>query len=73
MNAPSSNKPSRQRILVGVSGGIAAYKAVVLVRRLIEAGCEVRVVMTEAATRFVTPLSFQAVSGHPVRTTLLDA
>lgn len=69
MNAPLSN----QRILVGVSGGIAAYKAVVLVRRLVEAGCEVRVVMTEAATRFVTPLSFQAVSGHPVRTTLLDA
>ncbi|MFO7809544.1 bifunctional phosphopantothenoylcysteine decarboxylase/phosphopantothenate--cysteine ligase CoaBC [Guyparkeria sp.] len=69
MNAPSSN----QRILVGVSGGIAAYKAVVLVRRLIEAGCEVRVVMTEAATRFVAPLTFQAVSGHPVRTTLLDA
>ncbi|WP_322521419.1 bifunctional phosphopantothenoylcysteine decarboxylase/phosphopantothenate--cysteine ligase CoaBC [Guyparkeria halophila] len=69
MNAPSSH----QRILVGVSGGIAAYKAVVLVRRLVEAGCEVRVVMTEAATRFVTPLSFQAVSGHPVRTTLLDA
>ncbi|RRQ24391.1 bifunctional phosphopantothenoylcysteine decarboxylase/phosphopantothenate--cysteine ligase CoaBC [Guyparkeria sp. SCN-R1] len=69
MNAPLSN----QRILVGVSGGIAAYKAVVLVRRLVEAGCEVRVVMTEAATRFVTPLSFQAVSGHSVRTTLLDA
>ena len=73
MNAPSSNEPSRQRILVGVSGGIAAYKAVALVRRLVEAGAEVRVVMTEAATRFVTPLTFQAVSGQPVRTTLLDA
>lgn len=73
MNAPSSKARFNQRILVGVSGGIAAYKAVVLVRRLIEAGAEVRVVMTEAATRFVTPLSFQAVSGHPVRTTLLDA
>ncbi|MFW6020831.1 MAG: bifunctional phosphopantothenoylcysteine decarboxylase/phosphopantothenate--cysteine ligase CoaBC [Guyparkeria sp.] len=73
MIAPSSNESSSQRLLVGVSGGIAAYKAVVLVRRLVEAGCEVRVVMTEAATRFVTPLSFQAVSGHPVRTTLLDA
>ncbi|WP_372591771.1 bifunctional phosphopantothenoylcysteine decarboxylase/phosphopantothenate--cysteine ligase CoaBC [Guyparkeria sp.] len=67
----TSTQPAR--ILVGVSGGIAAYKAVALVRRLVEAGCEVRVVMTEAATRFVTPLSFQAVSGHPVRTTLLDA
>ncbi|QGT79441.1 bifunctional phosphopantothenoylcysteine decarboxylase/phosphopantothenate--cysteine ligase CoaBC [Guyparkeria halophila] len=73
MNTPSSNELSRQRILVGVSGGIAAYKAVTLVRRLVEAGAEVRVVMTEAATRFVTPLTFQAVSGHPVRTTLLDA
>lgn len=69
MNASSSSP----RILVGVSGGIAAYKAVVLVRRLVEAGCDVRVVMTEAATRFVTPLSFQAVSGHSVRSTLLDA
>lgn len=70
MSGSSSNN---QRILVGVSGGIAAYKAIVLVRRMIDAGCEVRVVMTEAATRFVTPLTFQAVSGHPVRTTLLDA
>lgn len=73
MSAPSSNELSRPRLLVGVSGGIAAYKAVALVRRLVEAGAEVRVVMTEAATRFVTPLTFQAVSGHPVRTTLLDA
>ncbi|MFP4639477.1 MAG: flavoprotein, partial [Guyparkeria sp.] len=48
MNGKSSQP---ERILVGVSGGIAAYKAVVLVRRLVEAGCEVRVVMTEAATR----------------------
>ena len=70
MNASSSSK---QRILVGVSGGIAAYKAVTLVRRLVDAGAEVRVVMTESATRFVAPLTFQAVSGHPVRTTLLDA
>ena len=69
----NGKSPQSARILVGVSGGIAAYKAVVLVRRLVEAGCEVRVVMTEAATRFVTPLSFQAVSGQPVRTTLLDA
>lgn len=61
-----------QRILLGVGGGIAAYKSVDLVRRLRERGCEVRVVMTEAATGFVTPLTFQAVSGHPVRTTLLD-
>ncbi|MBN2871828.1 MAG: bifunctional phosphopantothenoylcysteine decarboxylase/phosphopantothenate--cysteine ligase CoaBC, partial [Halothiobacillaceae bacterium] len=70
MNASSSRQ---LRILVGVSGGIAAYKAVTLVRRLVDAGAQVRVVMTESATRFVAPLTFQAVSGHPVRTTLLDA
>jgi phosphopantothenoylcysteine decarboxylase/phosphopantothenate--cysteine ligase len=61
------------RILLGVSGGIAAYKSLELVRRLGERGVEVRVVMTEAATRFVQPLAFQALSGEPVRTTLWDA
>lgn len=61
-----------KRIVLGVTGGIAAYKAVELVRRLRERGAEVRVVMTRAATAFVTPLSFQAVSGHPVRTDTLD-
>lgn len=60
------------RLLLGVSAGIAAYKSVDLVRRLKERGAEVRVVMTEAAAAFVAPLTFQAVSGHPVRTTLLD-
>jgi phosphopantothenoylcysteine decarboxylase / phosphopantothenate---cysteine ligase len=60
-------------ILLGVSGGIAAYKACELVRRLRDAGCEVRVVMTRAATAFVTPLTFQALSGQPVRSDLLDA
>ena len=60
------------RVLLGVSAGIAAYKSVDLVRRLKERGAEVRVVMTEAAAAFVAPLTFQAVSGHPVRTTLLD-
>jgi len=63
----------KPNILLGVSGGIAAYKACELVRRLRDAGCEVRVVMTRAATAFVTPLSFQALSGQPVRTDLLDA
>ena len=63
----------RPNILLGVSGGIAAYKACELVRRLRDAGCEVRVVMTRAATAFVTPLTFQALSGQPVRTDLLDA
>lgn len=60
------------RILLGVSGGIAAYKSLELTRRLREGGAEVRVVMTEAATRFVQPLAFQALSGQPVRTTLWD-
>ncbi|UXI68252.1 bifunctional phosphopantothenoylcysteine decarboxylase/phosphopantothenate--cysteine ligase CoaBC [Tahibacter amnicola] len=60
------------RILLGVSGGIAAYKAADLVRRLVEAGAQVRVVMTESAARFVTPLTFQALSGHPVRQSLWD-
>lgn len=60
------------KLLLGVSGGIAAYKAIELVRRLREAGADVRVVMTENAQRFVTPLSFQAVSGQLVRTSLWD-
>ena len=60
------------RVLLGVGAGIAAYKSVDLVRRLKERGADVRVVMTEAAAAFVAPLTFQAVSGHPVRTTLLD-
>ena len=60
------------RVLLGVGGGIAAYKSADLVRRLRERGCEVRVVMTQAATAFVSPLTFQALSGHPARTALLD-
>ncbi|MGI9311011.1 MAG: bifunctional phosphopantothenoylcysteine decarboxylase/phosphopantothenate--cysteine ligase CoaBC [bacterium] len=63
----------RKRILLGVSGGIAAYKSAALARRLIERGCEVRVVMTGAACEFITPLTLQAVSGHPVHLHLLDA
>jgi len=63
---------SGQRILLGVSGGIAVYKAADLVRRLRDAGAEVRVVMTEGAQQFVTATTFQALSGHPVRTSLWD-
>ncbi|WP_423906705.1 bifunctional phosphopantothenoylcysteine decarboxylase/phosphopantothenate--cysteine ligase CoaBC [Candidatus Spongiihabitans sp.] len=55
-----------KRILVGITGGIAAYKSPDLVRRLIERGAEVRVVMTDAAIKFIAPLTLQAVSGHPV-------
>ncbi len=61
-----------RRILLGVTGGIAAYKSADLVRRLKEAGAEVRVVMTRGATEFVRPLTFQAVSGEPVHESLLD-
>jgi len=60
------------RILLGITGGIAAYKSADLARRLHEAGAEVQVAMTPAATAFVAPLTFQAVSGRPVRTDLLD-
>ncbi len=62
----------KTRILLGVTGGIAAYKSPDLVRRLIERGAEVQVVMTPAAQKFVTPMTFQAVSGRPVRTDLWD-
>src|SRR5215467_2533399 len=62
-----------KRILLGVSGGIAAYKSPDLVRRLRERGAEVQVVMTAAAREFVTPTTFQAVSGRTVRTDLWDA
>ena len=63
---------SGKRILLGVSGGIAAYKSADLTRRLKEAGAEVQVVMTAGAQRFVTPLTFQALSGRPVRSELWD-
>jgi phosphopantothenoylcysteine decarboxylase/phosphopantothenate--cysteine ligase len=61
-----------KRILLGVTGGIAAYKSPDLVRRLREYGAEVQVVMTAGAREFVTPLTFQAVSGRSVRTELWD-
>lgn len=59
-------------ILIGVAGGIAAYKVCDLVRRLIEQKGEVHLMMTKAATQFVTPLTFQTLSGHPVHTDLFD-
>ncbi len=60
------------KILVGISGGIAAYKCPDLIRRLKESGAEVRIVMTKAATAFISPLTMQAISGNPVSTHLLD-
>jgi len=62
-----------QHVLLCVGGGIAAYKSLELVRRLRDAGAEVQVAMTAGAQQFVTPLSFQALSGHPTRTTLWDS
>src|SRR5258708_8551041 len=61
-----------KRILLGITGGIAAYKAAELVRLLVRAAADVRVAMTEAATRFVTPVTFQALSGQPVWSDLWD-
>lgn len=61
-----------KRILLGISGGIAAYKSADLVRRLTERGADVRVILTSAAQEFITPLTLQAVSGNPVSHSLLD-
>jgi len=63
---------AHKQILLGITGGIAAYKSADLVRRLKERGAEVRVVMTGAAREFITPLTLQALSGHPVHHDLLD-
>lgn len=61
-----------KQILLGITGGIAAYKSAELTRGLKRAGAQVRVVMTPAAREFITPLTLQALSGHPVHTDLLD-
>src|SRR6185436_5894412 len=63
---------NNRRILLGITGGIAAYKAAELVRRLQDHGADVRCVMTRAAQEFITPLTLQALSGNPVHTDLLD-
>jgi phosphopantothenoylcysteine decarboxylase / phosphopantothenate---cysteine ligase len=63
---------TNKRILLGITGGIAAYKSAELVRRLKERGAQVRVIMTRAAQEFITPLTLQALSGNPVHTDLLD-
>lgn len=61
-----------RNVLLGVSGGIAAYKSAELIRQLQERGASVRVIMTRGAQEFITPLTLQALSGHPVHTELLD-
>ncbi len=61
-----------KKILLGISGGIAAYKSAILARRLIEEGATVKVVMSSGAQAFIQPLTFQALTGNPVHTDLLD-
>jgi phosphopantothenoylcysteine decarboxylase/phosphopantothenate--cysteine ligase len=64
--SPKSAAPRLSRVVLGVTGGIAAYKAAELTRLLVKSGVAVDVVMTDAATKFVTPMTFQALSGRPV-------
>ena len=64
---------TNKRILLGITGGIAAYKCAELTRLLVKAGAEVRVGMTRAATEFITPLTMQALSGQRVHLDLLDS
>ncbi|MFN0131391.1 MAG: flavoprotein [Phycisphaerales bacterium] len=66
--APMDHGFCDRRVLVGVTGGIAAYKTAMIVSRLAQAGAQVTVAMTPSATRFVTPLTFQALSARPVYT-----
>ncbi|MBZ0105286.1 MAG: bifunctional phosphopantothenoylcysteine decarboxylase/phosphopantothenate--cysteine ligase CoaBC [Sulfuricella denitrificans] len=63
---------AKKRLLLGITGGVAAYKAAELVRLLVRAGVEVQVVMTQAACQFITPVTMQALSGRPVFTDLWD-
>ena len=66
--SPSKSTAPGKRIILGITGGIAAYKAAELARLLMKQGIEVQVAMTEAATRFITPLTLQALTGRPVLT-----
>lgn len=69
---PTGANPRPSRVLLGVSGGIAAYKSAELARRLVKAGCDVQVVMTAAAAQFIGGTTFQALTGRPVRDSLWD-
>lgn len=62
----------KKTIILGISGGIAAYKTADLTRRLVEVGAEVHVMMTRSAQQFITPLTLQTLSGHPVHTELFN-
>ncbi len=67
------SKPNHKKIVLGITGGIAAYKAAELVRLLVKADFDVQVVMTESATQFITPVTMQALSGKPVFTGMWDS
>ena len=66
------NQPAARRILLGMTGGVAAFKSAELTRLLVKEGMDVCVVMTRAACRFVTPVTMQALSGQPVSSDLWD-
>ncbi len=70
MTAPSDPPADRMNILIGISGGIACYKVATLVSRLAQTGHDVTCAMTDSATRFVTPLTFETLSGNTVYTSL---
>jgi phosphopantothenoylcysteine decarboxylase/phosphopantothenate--cysteine ligase len=62
-----------KKVLIGISGGIAAYKTAEITSQLMQAGCDVRVIMSTAATKFITPLTFEALTQKTVRTTLFPS
>lgn len=79
IHSPSSDSPdaagpdwSDRRVIVALSGGIACYKTATLVSRFVQAGAHVRIIMTDAATRFVAPLTFESLSGTAVVTSIWD-
>ena len=72
MQSKNERKTERKKVLFGLTGGVAAYKAAELVRRLGDRGIEVHVVMTQAACGFISPATLQALSGHPVYTDMWD-
>ena len=72
MTASEPDGPAPPKILLAVTGGIAAYKAATLCSLLVKRRCDVRVIMSGAATRFITPLTLQSLSGSPVLTSMWD-
>ena len=73
MTRTTTVEPDARRVIVGAAGGIGCYKTAALTSRLCQDGASVRVVMTEAATRFVGPLTFRSLTGSPVTTSMWDA